>query len=65
MAPWRLGLFPILGLRPYFTPQACRKHVRDELTGIKTLIEPGDYGPRDVVCPLDDDELMSRVKRYR
>jgi hypothetical protein len=65
MAPWWLLLFPLLGLRPYFTPRACRKHVIDELSGAKKLIESGDYDPRDVIFPLEDEQLMSRVKRYR
>ena len=65
MAPWWLVLLPFLGLRPYFTPKACRGHVRDELTGIKRLLESGDYEPRDVVFALEDKELMARVKRYR
>ncbi|MFH1150213.1 MAG: SRPBCC family protein [Actinomycetota bacterium] len=65
MAPWWLLLIPVLGLRPYFTRSACRKHINDELSGVKKLIESGDYEPSDVVCPLEDEELMSRVKRYR
>ena len=35
-----------------------------ELTGIKKLIESGDYNPCDIVFPLDDQDLMSRVKKY-
>jgi hypothetical protein len=65
MQPWWLPLFPVLGLRPYFTPGACRNHIRDELTGIKTIIESGDYEPRDVTYVLEDEELMARIKKYR
>jgi len=65
IAPWWLIVAPFLGLRPYFTPQACKRHVRDELTGIKRLLETGDYQPRDVLYALEDEELMSRVKEYR
>ncbi len=64
MEPWWLLLFPLLGLRPCFTPRACKKHVRDELTGIKTLLESGDYDPRDITYSLEDEELMGRVKKY-
>jgi len=35
------------------------------LTGVKKLIESGDYDPCDIVFPLDDQDLMSRVKRYK
>ncbi len=65
MPPWWLPLFPVLGLRPYFRPGACRNHIRDELTGIKTIIESGDYETGDVTCVLEDEELMARVKKYR
>ncbi|MBU1670038.1 MAG: SRPBCC domain-containing protein [Actinobacteria bacterium] len=65
MAPWWLLLFPVLGMRPYFTRSACRRHINDELSGVKRLIESGDYEPSDVVFALEDEELMSRVKRYR
>ena len=64
MAPWWLLLVPLLGFRPYFTRAACKGHIRDELTGIKKLIESGDYNPCDIVFPLDDQDLMLRVKKY-
>ena len=65
MAPWWLLLIPLLGFRPYFTRPACKGHIRDELTGVKKLIESGDYDPCDIVFPLDDQDLMSRVKKYK
>ena len=49
--------------RPAFRPAACKAHVRDELTGIKTMLENGDHDPNDVTDPLQDERLLSRVKR--
>ncbi|MBI5501628.1 MAG: SRPBCC family protein [Deltaproteobacteria bacterium] len=51
--------------RPAFRPVACRAHVRDELTGIKTMLESGDHDPRDVTDPLTDERLLERVKGHR
>jgi hypothetical protein len=51
--------------RPAFRPAACKAHVRDELTGIKTMLESGDYAPRDVTYAFDDETLRSRIKTYR
>lgn len=65
MAPWWLVLITFLGMRPYFTRTACKGHITDELTGVKKLIEAGDYKPSDIVFALEDEELMSRVKRYK
>ncbi len=50
---------------PVFRPGACRAHIRDELSGIKRLIESGDYEPKDVRYFLDDPELMASVKRAK
>ncbi len=65
---WRPGdssSFPFLGFKPYFTRSACKKHITDELTGIKRIIESRDYNPDDIVYPLEDTKLMSRVKKYK
>lgn len=51
--------------RRAFRPGACRAHVRDELTGIKTMLESADYDADDVTYPLEDGRLLARVKRYR
>lgn len=50
--------------RPAFRPEACRKHIVDELTGIKTMLENGDHDPADVIDPFTDQALMAQVKRY-
>jgi hypothetical protein len=46
------------------TRAACKRHITDELTGVKKLIEAGDYDARDIIYALEDEELMSKVKRY-
>ncbi|MFH1886638.1 MAG: SRPBCC domain-containing protein [Pseudomonadota bacterium] len=51
--------------RKAFQPAACKAHVLDEISGVKRLMESGDYDPADVTCVLEDQELMARVKRYR
>jgi uncharacterized protein YndB with AHSA1/START domain len=48
-----------------FRPAACKAHILDELSGIKRLIESGDYEQRDVTFFLDDPELMATVKRFK
>ncbi len=51
--------------RKAYRPEACRAHIMDELTGIKTMLESGDHDARDVTYSLEDKELLARVKRYR
>lgn len=50
--------------RKAYRPAACRAHIMDEVTGIKTILESGDYDPKDVTYAFEDPELLSRVKRY-
>ncbi len=51
--------------RKPWRPTACRAHILDELTGIKTMLESGDYDPRDVTYAFEDEELLANVKGYR
>ncbi|MBU2489571.1 MAG: SRPBCC domain-containing protein [Proteobacteria bacterium] len=51
--------------RKAFRPAACKAHVLDEMSGVKRILESGDYDPSDVTYALEDEELMSQVKRYR
>jgi len=55
---------PFLSYR-VFRPAACKAHIWDELSGIKRIIESGDYEPKDVTYFLDDPELMAAVKRIK
>lgn len=63
--PPLLAVVPVFGLWRAFRPAACRQHILDELTGIKTLIESGDYAPGDVTGFMADPALAARVKRHR
>jgi hypothetical protein len=51
--------------RPPWRPKACRAHILDELTGIKTMLENRDYDPEDVCYPFDDKALLARAKKYQ
>ncbi|MEW5734050.1 MAG: SRPBCC domain-containing protein [Thermodesulfobacteriota bacterium] len=51
--------------RPAYRPAACRAHITDELTGVKTMLENGDHDPEDITYPLTDEKLLARVKRYK
>ena len=44
--------------------RTCRAHILDELTGIKTMLESGDYDPQDVTYAFEDEQLLAKVKAY-
>ncbi|MBW1988739.1 MAG: hypothetical protein JRI97_04245, partial [Deltaproteobacteria bacterium] len=48
-----------------FRPSACKAHCKDELTGVKTMLESGDYDPQDVIYPLEDETLLGMAKKYK
>lgn len=64
LSPLLLPAAFLFAWRRAFRPQACRKHIVDELTGIKTMLENGDHEPADVTDPFADQVLMAEVKRY-
>lgn len=51
--------------RRAFRRAACRQHILDELTGVKTMLEAGDHDPEDVTFAFDDPAIRARIKRYR
>lgn len=51
--------------RRAFRPAACKAHIRDELSGVKKLLETGDHEPEDVAYPLADPGRLARVKKYQ
>lgn len=51
--------------RRVFRPKACRAHIIDEISGVKTMIENGDYQSQDVKYAFEDEEILRKVKKYR
>lgn len=51
--------------RRAFRPKACKAHVLDEISGVKIMLESGDYNADDVVNAFDDEKLLSRAKQYK
>ncbi len=64
LSPAWLCVAPLFAARRAFRPSACRRHIKDELTGVKTMLEAGDHDPADVTDPASDPSFLSRVKRY-
>ncbi|MBI5478575.1 MAG: SRPBCC family protein [Deltaproteobacteria bacterium] len=65
LSPLLLPVVPAFIRHRAFRPEACRRHILDELSGVKTMLEAGDHAPADVADPLTDVGFLSRVKRYR
>ena len=54
---------PFFTRQHVFTKEMVAKHIIDELSGVKRIMESGGYSEQDVTWALDDPEIRAKIKK--